>query len=236
MPKPAAKKPMTVAQRRAFEKKRDASLKKARAIAAKMARAAPKLAKRKSVSIAELQSFIDAARRKIADITDGGGVGKPTTYRPEFASEAYALCLLGLTNDELAAKFKVSPGAFAAWIAEVPEFAVALYDGREGADKVIAGALYRAAMGYEHPEDDIRTVSRGGNDGSEIVITPTTKRYPPNYAALAMWMNTRQRKRWPRGEDGGSGGKTPAEIAREVQDAIAAAEKVTPQREEGEAE
>jgi hypothetical protein len=32
------------------------------------------------------------------------------------------------------------------------------------------------------------------------------------------------------------GGKTPAEIAREVQDAIAAAEKVTPQREEGEAE
>ncbi len=172
--------------------------------------------------------MIDKMRETIADLSEGLQ-GAPTAYRPEFAIRATGLCMLGLTNEELAARFNVDKVVLGRWMRDIPEFRSAVYDGREGADGKIVNALYKAGIGFEHDEDDIRTVSRGGNDGSEIVITPTTKRYPPNYAALAMWLNNRQRERWSKNAEG-AGDKNPTELASLLKEALDAAESKVPQR------
>lgn len=138
------------------------------------------------------------------------------------------MCLLGLTNNELAGRFGVSPSAIDTFIRTIPEFRQAVWDGREGADQGVARAMFLAAKGYEHPEDDIRTVALGANQGSEIVITPTIKRYAPNDRAAQVWLRNRQRARWPAiGADGAAGGAdgdaTPQDKAQAVRDAIRAA-------------
>lgn len=147
--------------------------------------------------------------------------GRPTAYKPEFAARATGLALLGLTNAEMGERFGVDEKTIEGWLRDVPEFSGAVYDGREGIDIEVVAAMAKAARGYEHPEDDIRTVSIG--DGmSEIRITPTTKRYPPNYNFANLWLANRQRRRWPHRESldvagitpGGGGGEDAIRAAR----------------------
>lgn len=90
------------------------------------------------------------------------------------------------------------------------------------------GAAFKAATGYEHPEDDIRTVSLGEGMGSEIRITPTIKHYPPNYNFANLILINRQRQRWRHRESdsaqgGGAGDMTPEQVARIARQAIRAA-------------
>lgn len=124
------------------------------------------------------------------------GVGRPTSYRPEFAEQAYKLALLGMTDRQMANFFEVNEDTVHEWKKRHREFSESLIKGRDIADADIAVSLYQRAKGYEHPEDDIRVVSLGGNAGSEIVITPTIKRYPPDTGAAALWLSNRQRARW----------------------------------------
>lgn len=135
--------------------------------------------------------------------------------------------MLGLTNDELGDRFGVSGKTIDQWIREIPEFAACVYDGREGADALVIGAAFKAAIGYSHDEDDIKAVSLGNNQGSEIVVTPTTKHYPPNYNFANLILINRQRQRWPNRDNpslgAGDGTRTPEEIARIAREAIRAA-------------
>lgn len=134
--------------------------------------------------------------------------------------------MLGLTNQELADRFGVGISTIEDWLRDVPEFSKAVYAGREGADAQVANAIFRAAIGYEHHEDDIRTVSLGGNAGSEIVVTPTIKRYAPNDRAASIWINTRMRRNgWslPTSGSNADGAASPQEQARAAREAIRAA-------------
>ena len=180
---------------------------------------------KKARAIAAAHARKVAAEKELDELTRG--VGAPTLYKPEFAIRATDLCLLGLTNEELAERFETDVVTLSRWIAEVPEFRAAVYAGREGADAEIARAMFSAAKGYEHPEDDIKVVSMGNNQGSEIVITPTIKHYPPNYNMANLWMLNRQKRRWPNRESNsagiGEGGKSPADVARAARAAIDAA-------------
>ena len=127
--------------------------------------------------------------------------GRPTVYRPEYAQRAEDMCLLGFTNEELAVAFGVTTTCITDWLRDRADFSSAVYAGRDGADEKVARALYKRAVGYEHPEDDIRSVALGNNQGSEIVITPTIKRYAPDTGAATLWLGNRQRKRWKAGDD-----------------------------------
>jgi hypothetical protein len=135
-------------------------------------------------------------------VEDKPGRGRPSSYRPEFAEQAYKLCLLyreaddALTDKKLADFFGVAVSTIYLWKNERAEFSEALARGKDLADAEIAHSLFQRAKGYEHPEDDIRTVSMGMNAGSEIVITPTIKRYPPDTGAAALWLSNRQPGRW----------------------------------------
>jgi hypothetical protein len=196
---------------------------------------------KKPRTIAETAARVNQLRDELTKLQEElttagiGDLGRPTLYRSEFAERAFRLCLLGYTNEELARSFGTDLINLEQWIREVPDFAWAIYDGRDNADSKVINALYEAALGFEHPEDDIRTVALGGNAGSEIVITKTTKKYPPNFSAAAMWLHNRQGRRWKAVSSATDNPdrKTPAEMAREVQEAIAAANETTPQRDEG---
>ena len=122
--------------------------------------------------------------------------GRPTKYKPEYDELAFNYCLLGATNDQMAEFFDVDPSTIDNWIAAHESFLGSIKKGRAVADGKVARSLYERANGYSHPEDDIRTVSIGDNQGSEIVITPTIKHYPPDTTAAIFWLKNRQTKLW----------------------------------------
>lgn len=117
-------------------------------------------------------------------------VGRPSSYKPEYADLVRKFCLLGANDERLAQLFEVSTVTFYAWQKEFPEFLKALKEGKDIADANIASSLYHRALGYEHAEDDIRVVN------GEIAITPTIKRYPPDTSAATLWLKNRQPNVW----------------------------------------
>jgi transposase-like protein len=116
--------------------------------------------------------------------------GRPTKYKPEYAEQAYKLCLLGATDIEMADFFEVAESTLYLWKKEHPEFSEALKKGKMQADAVIAQKLYHRAKGYEHPEDKIFF------DKGEPIVVPTIKHYPPDTRAAIFWLKNRQPDKW----------------------------------------
>lgn len=129
--------------------------------------------------------------KKAATRSRKGVGGRPSKYDPAKTPEqAYKLCLLGATDKELADFFGVAESTLNKWKIDYPEFSEALNRGKVDADARVAQSLYHRALGYEHPDTDIRVVN------GEVVITPTIKRYPPDTAAAIFWLKNRQRGKW----------------------------------------
>lgn len=117
-------------------------------------------------------------------------MARPTKYKAEFAEQARKLCLLGATDESLAEFFGVSESTINKWKLDHSAFSESIKAGKDLADAEVANKLFNRATGYEHPEDDIRSVN------GEIVITPTVKRYPPDSTAAIFWLKNRQKAHW----------------------------------------
>lgn len=116
---------------------------------------------------------------------------KPCT--PEIIEQARKLCqYLGATNEQMWEFFGVSKRHFYNWLEEEPELRAAVDLGKMGADMHVAESLYQRATGYSHPEDDIKMFN------GEIIVTPTTKHYPPDTVACIFWLSNRQKDKWRR--------------------------------------
>ena len=124
------------------------------------------------------------------------GGARPSLFKPEYVEWVEKFALLGATDKDLASVFEVSLSTIEAWKRDKVEFLNALKRGKEQADSEVASKLFHRATGYEHPEDDIRTVSMGDGAGSEIVITPTVKHYPPDTTAAIFWLKNRRPDLW----------------------------------------
>lgn len=118
------------------------------------------------------------------------GAGRPTSYKKEYANQAFKLCLLGATDKEMADIFGVSEQTFNAWKKAHPEFLESLKKGKEEADANVANRLYQRALGYEHKEDQIFQYQ------GKPVVVPTIKHYPPDPTAAIFWLKNRQRRKW----------------------------------------
>ena len=125
--------------------------------------------------------------------------GRPPKYKKEFAKQAGKLCELGATNRVLADFFEVSERTIERWTAENEQFCRALRVGKEPADDKVERALYERALGYSHPDIDIRVI-----DG-QIVETPITKHYPPDTKAALAWLYNRRGEKWHPKPEGGGG-------------------------------
>ena len=116
--------------------------------------------------------------------------GRPSKYQEKFAEQARKLCLLGATDKELADFFEVAEDTVHEWKKVHPEFSESVKRGKTQADADVADRLYQRAMGYEHPEVDIRVVM------GAIVQTPIRKIYAPDPTAAIFWLKNRQRDKW----------------------------------------
>ena len=112
-------------------------------------------------------------------------MARPTKYKQEYSKQAEKLCKLGATDKELADFFEVSESTLNLWKVQFDEFSESIKVGKAPSDERVKMSLYHRAIGYSHPEDDIRVVN------GEIVITPTIKYYPPDTTACIYWTKNR---------------------------------------------
>lgn len=117
-------------------------------------------------------------------------MSRPTLYKEEYAEQARKLCLLGSTDAELASFFEVAESTINLWKLEHATFSESIKRGKVQADSDVADRLYQRAMGYQHPEVDIRVIDH------LIVQTPITKIYAPDPTAAIFWLKNRQRGNW----------------------------------------
>lgn len=118
------------------------------------------------------------------------GGGRKSDYKKEYSRMGYRAALLGAIDKDLALLFDVSLSAIARWKKEHIEFSTSLKKGKEIADGRVAESLYERAMGYSHPEVDIKMYE------GQIIITKLTKHYPPDTTAAIFWLKNRQCKNW----------------------------------------
>jgi transcriptional regulator with XRE-family HTH domain len=116
--------------------------------------------------------------------------GRPGIYVESMNERAYKLCLLGLTDADLATAFGVSEATLNNWKSAHPEFLESLKRGKEIADANVVKGLYRRAIGYSHPEEKIFQYK------GETIRAQTTKHDPPDTTACIFWLKNRQPARW----------------------------------------
>lgn len=121
--------------------------------------------------------------------------GRPTSYHSRFCKPAKALCSLGATHQQLAEYFEVSVVTIWNWINAHKEFFNATKLGKDSADYRVERSLYERALGYSHPDEEIKVVSCG-EGMSEVVRVPTVKHYPPDPASMIFWLKNRRPKEW----------------------------------------
>lgn len=119
-------------------------------------------------------------------------VGRPSLYRPEYAEQAYKLCLLSATEREMADFFHVSADTIAEWKKVHKEFSEFITRGREYADANVASRLYERAMGYSHKA--VKIFLPAG--ASEPVYAEYIEHYPPDTNAASLWLRNRQPGKW----------------------------------------
>lgn len=134
----------------------------------------------------------DKQQKRPAGKSRKGVGGRPSKYDPKVTpDQARKLCAAGFTDAQLADFFGVTTTTIDNWKNRHPEFLGALREGKDEFDtERVEKALAHRAVGYSHDEDDIRVVN------GEIVITPTTKHYPPDTTAAIFWLKNRNRQRW----------------------------------------
>ena len=111
--------------------------------------------------------------------------GRPTKYKPEHNEQAYKLCLLGATDEQMADFFGVSKSTINEWKLKKKGFLDSLKKGKIDADANVAKALYHRAIGYEHPDTHIALYK------GKAVKTKLIKHYPPDTAAAFIWLKNR---------------------------------------------
>ena len=117
--------------------------------------------------------------------------GRKGYWKPEMKEQTFRLCLLGLTNDELATFFGVSIGTIAYWAQHNQAFQEATLEGRQNADSKVARALYHRAIGCTITENHITY-----NEDKQMIIIPVEKQLPPDPFSCIKWLSIRQREKW----------------------------------------
>jgi hypothetical protein len=98
--------------------------------------------------------------------------------------------MLGATNEALAARFDVCRRTIDSWIATIPEFSLAVKQGREGADEAVVSALFARATGMEQKTTKV-FCHRG-----QPVTADYTVHLPPDVRACIFWLRNRRPEEW----------------------------------------
>lgn len=114
----------------------------------------------------------------------------PRKWDSKFVDMVYRLCLLGLTDKELAVAFNVDRNTIDYWKRTKPEFLEAMTRGKLIVDGEVAEKLLQSALGYEYQEEVAHVCDH------EVVITSITRYCKPNPWAQVKWLSLRRRSNW----------------------------------------
>lgn len=118
-------------------------------------------------------------------------MGRPSSYKPEYAKQAENICKLGATSVELAEFFEVSDRQIRRWINEHPAFGAAVKVGRDAADERVVAALYQRACGYEYQSKKVFCNAQG-----IVTEVPFTEHVPADTKAALQWLFNRRPDEW----------------------------------------
>lgn len=116
--------------------------------------------------------------------------GRPSSYKPEYATQAEKLCKLGATDKDLADFFEVSTRTIERWRVKHDDFCRALKSGKDEADDRVERSLYNRAVGYTYESEKIFN-----NQGS-ITRAPCIEHVPPDTTAQIFWLKNRRKDQW----------------------------------------
>lgn len=118
------------------------------------------------------------------------GPGRPSLYKPEYATQAEKLCRLGATDIDLADFFGVTTRTIERWRAQFEDFCRAVTMGKDFADDNVERSLYKKAVGYEQEAVKIMQY-----EGSPVVI-PYREKIAPDTGAAIFWLKNRRKDQW----------------------------------------
>jgi hypothetical protein len=118
------------------------------------------------------------------------GPGRNSLYRDDYADQAFKLCLLGATDEELAGFFEVSAATIYNWKNEHHAFLEATVAGKIKADAEVAHSLYRSATGHE------MTLEKVVKNGDKFEAVRYKSFVPADPSAAYKWLCNRRRGDW----------------------------------------
>jgi hypothetical protein len=118
------------------------------------------------------------------------GPGRKSLYQEQFADQAFKLCLLGATDEELADFFRVAVKTIYNWKDEHPAFLQATIDGKVKADAEVAHSLYKTATGHTV------TAEKVVKKGDEFEAIRYKQFIPGDPNAAYKWLCNRRRTDW----------------------------------------
>lgn len=119
-------------------------------------------------------------------------LGRPASYKPEYAEQAEKLCRLGATDREIADFFEVSTPTIWRWAHRYDAFCNALRAGKEACDDRVERSLYNRAVGYSH---DAVKIFMPANAPAPV-YAPYTEHVAPDVGAASLWLKNRRGDVW----------------------------------------
>lgn len=118
--------------------------------------------------------------------------GRPTDYKPEYATQAAKLAQLGATDQEMADFFEVDVRTIYRWKHAHDKFCQALKAGKDIADERVERSLYQRAIGYE--QDEVKIFMPA--NAPEPVYAPYRAKIAPDTTAAIFWLKNRRGADW----------------------------------------
>jgi len=114
-----------------------------------------------------------------------------STFKPEYIKRARELMAAGATTRELADELDTRQPTLYRWARQHPEFAQAMSEGKELADRRVELSLYQKAVGYT------RKVKKAvpGPDG-ELIFYDVEEEVEPDNTAMIFWLKNRLPLQW----------------------------------------
>lgn len=137
-------------------------------------------------------------------------MGAPIKYKPEYVQLAKYMALAGLTDQQIASELKITRSTLAIWKITYPEFGKMLSDWKAVADEKVERSLYERAIGFSHPDVDIKVIE------GKIVETPLIRYFPPDSTAAIFWLKNRDPKRWRDRQEVGVDGDVKINLIRKI--------------------
>ena len=111
-------------------------------------------------------------------------------YKNEYADQAFNLCLLGKTSEQIAEALGISHDTLYKWKKLYSDFAEAIQEGKVYSNAKVARSLYEKCFDRE-----VEVEKAFVYKGSEVIVKLKEKR-EADIGAMKMWLANRERALW----------------------------------------